>query len=382
MPKADTSVKWFHSDMPGAPILRGEPGALIELLDACLISGFDPRTPDSITVAGEVATVTLGGGNPFEKHAVVAITGASVAALNAEWRIATSAAASFTFACPGVADGPATGATVKRAPAGWAKPFADVNVGVYQSLDPASTQLYLRVADTDARYAIVRGYEQMTDANTGAGLFPTDVQRPNGLSWAKSNEASAAHKRWAVFADGSIVYVYLATYGALVPTLVGFGDLVSFLAEDRYHCVIVGSAAIPNTSYPGLNVGLVTPAVSAGCYVARASSQTGTAAQWARSTAFATVSGYPYGSGKSAPIGGELILSWPVFADDGHANNSLPIRGYVPGVIAPLHPAYTGVLVETFDGSGAFEGRSLVGLMVGEAAQYGSIVIDVTGPWR
>ncbi|MCK2086731.1 hypothetical protein MXC99_00795 [Thauera aromatica] len=170
--KADTSVKWFHSGMADAPVLRGQAGALIELLDACLINGFSTRSPDSVVVAGGVATVSISAGNPYDKHAVIAISGASEAALNAEWRIDTSAATSFTFLCPGVADGTVTGAALKRAGAGWSKPFADTNVAVYQSLDPASTQLYLRVNDADARYTRVRGYEQMTDANTGTGLFP------------------------------------------------------------------------------------------------------------------------------------------------------------------------------------------------------------------
>ena len=109
MSKANTEVKWFHSDMLDAPVLRGQAGALIELLDACLINGFSTRTPDSITVTSGVATVALSAGNPYEKHAVIKITGASVAALNDEWRIDTTAASSLTFLCPGVPDGAARG---------------------------------------------------------------------------------------------------------------------------------------------------------------------------------------------------------------------------------------------------------------------------------
>ena len=240
MPKADTSVKWFHSDMPGAPVLRGEPGALIELLDACLISGFDPRTPDSITVAGEVATVTLGGGNPYEKHAVVAITGASVEALNAEWRIATSGATSLTFACPGVADGPATGATVKRAPAGWAKPFADVNVGVYRSLHPLASGICLRIDDSNARYPRVRGYEDMTGIDVGTNPFPTFAQHPaDECWWGKSDAASAAARPWTLVADGLYLWLLPAWHGVTdYPSpLHRFGDFSPF---------------DPSTSHPAL----------------------------------------------------------------------------------------------------------------------------------
>lgn len=123
MAKADTSVKWFHSEMPDAPVLSGQVGKLIELLDACLINGFSVRTPDSIVVSEGVATVSISAGNPYEKHAVVAISGASDAALNSEWRIDSSGGSSFTFLCPGVTNGTVTGASVKRAAAGWGTPF-------------------------------------------------------------------------------------------------------------------------------------------------------------------------------------------------------------------------------------------------------------------
>ena len=251
MPKADTSVKWFHSDMPGAPVLRGEPGALIELLDACLISGFDARTPDSITVAGEVATVTLGGGNPYEKHAVITITGASVEALNAEWRIATSAASSFTFACPGVADGVATGAAVKRAPAGWSRPFADVNVAVYRSLHPQASGVCLHIDDSDAQYPRVRGYEDMTGIDVGTNPYPTFAQRPvDQYWWGKSNSASAEARPWTLVADGLYLWYLPAWYytSDSPSPLHRFGDFSPFNPSASYPVLISAYANVFNPS--------------------------------------------------------------------------------------------------------------------------------------
>lgn len=337
MPKADTSVKWFHSDMPGAPTLRGEAGALIELLDACLINGFDPRTPDSITVAGEVATVTLSGGNPYDKHAVVAITGASLAGLNAEWRIATSTATTFTFACPGVADGAATGATVKRAPAGWSKPFSDVNVGVYQSLDPASTQLYLRLDDADQRWSRVRGYEQMTDANTGLAPFPTPEQFAlTNWTWPKSYTTGTLARSWVLVGDGRFFYWFpmwrenTLTIPNNCASVEFFGDISAFDENDRYGCVICAHAAsslsFPMESHPG-----VTGLVSAGNYghvAARRASQLG-------GSAYTRIS-YPSGFGNwggyglpEVPAGG-LVLGPPGLVWDGESSIS-PARGMMPG---------------------------------------------------
>ena len=388
MPKADTSVKWFHSDMPGAPVLRGEPGALIELLDACLISGFDPRTPDSISVAGEVATVTLGGGNRYDKHAVVAITGASLAGLNAEWRIATSTATTFTFACPGVADGAATGATVKRAPAGWAKPFADVNVGVYQSLDPSSTQLYLRVNDENTRYARVRGYENMTDAATGTGLFPTLGRHAETMfTWAKSTVADSSFRNWALVGDGRLFFfipchLVLQTYRG--GTMHLFGDFESFTPNDKYACLITAhrnsSPSYATQDHPGCST-------SQGRYAARGVSQAGEAQD--------TVLWIPSSTGNLG--GGINTPSQP--HTDGNlyftgraavhttAFDSSALRGFLPGAIASIGRTSVVGYAETKETEGG-EALLLVkctqlGTLTAENDIYvGGTAFDIKGPWR
>ncbi len=380
--KADTSVKWFHSGMIDAPVLSGQAGKLIELLDACLINGFSVRTPDSIVVADGVATVSISAGNPYEKHAVVVISGASDAALNAEWRTATSGASSFTFACPGVANGTVTGASVKRAGAGWGKPFSDTNKAAYQSLDPASTQLYLRVDDSFGRYAQLRGYEHMTGIDAGTGLFPTVALVAAGLSWAKSNEANANAKTWAFFADGSMLYIYQATYGTTNPTLGAFGDLVSFVPGDRYHCVLAGSAVSTNTSSPGNQAALLIPSSPAGCYVARAGNQITLSTGWNRTgVSYQHAGPRVLGNNVVAPLGGEILLRTPIFATDGASQNTA-IRGYLPGLIEPLHAAFTGTATVPFDGEGALLGRLIAGYSAGDSNNYGSFAMDLTGPWR
>ena len=56
---ATYSVKWFTSDMRGAPVVSGTAGTLIAMLDACLVTGFGVVTATSVTVSGGVATATL-----------------------------------------------------------------------------------------------------------------------------------------------------------------------------------------------------------------------------------------------------------------------------------------------------------------------------------
>ena len=253
MTKADTSVKWFRSEMADAPVLRGQPGALIEVLDACLVNGFCVRTPDAFSVADGVATLTFGGGNPYEKHAVITITGASVAGLNAEWRIATSAASSFTFACPGVADGVVTGAAVKRAAAGWEKPFADGGAykATYRPIDPFSTRNALRILDSNAQWVRPRGYESITDVDTGINPFPTFGQATEAnLVWPKSSTSNATPRSWVIVGDGSFFY-YIPTWHSSYEweDFFCFGDLEPLYSADIY-CSYLGAAAASTVSWP------------------------------------------------------------------------------------------------------------------------------------
>ncbi|CAI10230.1 hypothetical protein ebA7239 [Aromatoleum aromaticum EbN1] len=376
MAKADTSVKWFHSGMANGPVLRGEAGALIELLDACLINGFDSRAVDSIAVAGGVATVSLSAGNPFEQHVVIQLAGATPAALNAEWRIATSGASSFTFLCPGIADGTATGTiTCKRAPAGWAKPFSATNKGVYQSIDTNTTQLYLRLDDAHAQYTRVRGYENMTDADTGDGLFPTLAQcAATAYSWPKSNAAGIASRSWALVADGSMIH-FLPVWTASYPhaDVFRFGDAVPLFAADAYHCAISAAAAASPAWPSHANATVMNMQYQTGCYFARGADQAAGAAV-TRNIAMNVNSAGGYSS--APPVAGELTFA-PQIAF--HAN---AIRASIPGLLVGLERK-TDYITRTV--SEGVDGRWYLKVAVGEnvSTPDGSFVaLDVTGPWR
>ena len=384
MAKADTSVKWFHSNMPDAPVLSGTAGALIGLLDACLINGFSTRTPDSVTVSGGVATVSIGAGNPYEKHAVIKITGASEPALNSEWRIDSVTASAFTVLCPGVADGTATGASIIRAPANWGKPFSGTNKAVYQSLDVAGTQLYLRVDDSAAQYVPVRGYENMTDIDTGTGPFPTTVQHAlSAFTWRKSNAASSAACPWVLVADGAFLYFLPASNAAQAGSPHMFGDIDAVLPSDAYHCMIVAHAASTFTHNGISHAGTSNSSLAtAPRYLAR------NAAQQAGPLLckFFGLSSGNYFGGYDAPVApglaGESYVGSPVFIQDG-ASFSSPIRGRVPGLWSQLMRSQFGHLQMVGPGP---DGRTWIAVnaIVGTSAVSTDdrILIDITGPWR
>ncbi|ENO82078.1 hypothetical protein B447_05053 [Thauera sp. 27] len=78
--------------------------------------------------------------------------------------------------------------------------------------------------------------------------------------------------------------------------------------------------------------------------------------------------------------GAGAVLRQPVFVSDGM--QTAVFRGFLPGLLEPMHRAFANTATEPFDGSGPFSGRRIVGYSVGAVDQYGSVAFDVTGPWR
>lgn len=243
-------VKWFSSAMPGAPTLNGLAGSLISILDACLLStgGFGSLAPDSVVVAAGIATVTKSAGHTFPAHCVIEVAGATPSDINGEKRVLSITGTTLTFDAPGVSDGAATGTiTVKIAPAlTWTKAHSGTNKAAYQSAAPGATGFFLRVNDsgdhaTDlGRAARVRGYEAMTNVDTGTLPFPTVVQQADpGPRWIKSDTASSAARDWTLIVGESMFYFFPKPMTAIAanPVLI-FGDLIPFNSSDATAAVL------------------------------------------------------------------------------------------------------------------------------------------------
>jgi len=388
MPYPLTPVRWFHSGMADAPVLRGEAGALIQLLDACLINGFCTRTLDSLVVSGEVATATISAGNPYERHAVIRISGASIAALNGDHRIDTAGASTFTFPAPGVPDGAASGTmTVIRSPAGWSKPFAGTNKAAYQG-DENSTQLYLRVDDTEALYTNVRGYENLTDIDTGSGLFPTAAQQATWW-WTKSNTANATARPWAMVADGSLIWLmeaWHATY-PLISQLDHFGDIAPF-GSDAYGCSITAQRGTKGVSTPWgySSASAYLDNANFPRYLARLADGTGGPVHSGLvGPAISTNLFSTYGtSAATADVGGGVQIGSPLYLRNGSGTDAA-LRGILPGarpvfqrnpftltagtIVAPVQEAGGGLFLP-------------VSVMSGGLSTPAQVALDILGPWR
>lgn len=394
----DTSVKHFHSGMSGAPILNGTAGALIALLDACLVDGFDTKAATTLVVSGGVATLTFAGTHSATADSVIAVSGTSapLTALNGDQRVTAVSPGTLKFATA-AADGTATGSiSFKMAPAGWAKVFTSTNKRVYQSLDVQSTKMFLRVDDSATQAARVVGYEQMTDVDTGTGLFPTTAQIAGGGHWHKSGQDSATPTMWTLASDTrSFIWSNSSMYSVnqvyLAATTRGFGDAIAYRpGGDPYACGLNYSNVVsPVSSDPGTldNTNQFLTAFPRG--------HTGLGSSVLHCPVSFT--GLPgYGSGCDNALGpfpsavdGGLRLTTRWF---GTAASGVPPRCELAGLYyVPMAGLFsTFKRGDKIPGTGGLTGRKLMAIPVATSSMNyasdnsntGISFIDITGPWR
>lgn len=383
-------VNYYHSEMPGAPVLSGAAGAMLAVLDACLADGWGLVTATSLVVSGEVATLTFASGPVAAVRATIEVAGitGALAALNGKHRVTSVSSNTAVFAAPGAADGTATGTiTMKIAGSGWEKAFTGTNKRAYRSLDVSSTRLYLRVDDTATLNARWRGYEVMTDVDTGTGDFPTVAQQAAPGLFAHKANNTTGNRKWMVIADSKrfllLVQVnsaYLNDYSPLF-----FGDIVTFKAGDAYHCLINAAATDQSSSgsVGGGQESIVNSGFAVGRFLARPYAQVGGALQCYtqaagpdRAATYSGASAFPAGPDAV----NNAIYAAPLLVNEGSAG--APYRGKAPGALfvpQNLGSGYSsGSIV---DGQLDLAGREL--LAVGYYSSSGSprYMIDITGPW-
>lgn len=389
-------VKWFTNEMRGAPVVNGQPGSLIALLDACLLTGFGIVTPTAVSVSDGIATATLPSGQSFFERAGVLVSGGTPAELNGEARVLTTSTTQITWATT-AADGAASGSIeIRYAPVGgWAKVFSGTNLAVYRSTDVQSNGHYLRVDDAGTTSARVRGYESMTDANTGTGPFPTDAQMSGGGYWYKSTAANANAVRWKLAADSRMFVLCIAAgsganasnHGAMAR---GFGDTLPLRQEgDAWSTVLsingssIGSSiscGSLDSHYSSSGAGMsVTPRAWQGlgsAVIHDVRSYTGSAAV---SGADSALGPFP------SEVDGQLKLSRRYLTEQG----AKPPRADIPGMLFVPQAGLTSYVSDSdvVDGSGDLAGRRLMAVGAPGAHSYnvvpsGIYFIDITGPWR
>lgn len=373
-------VTLFESTDAGAPVLNNAVGSLIAVLDACLITGYNTKSVTSITVASGVATVVCTGhgfSNIFGK--IVRHAGATPAGLNIDARISNVTTNGYTFLCPGVGDGVATGTiTAKYAPMDWTKQFTGTNLAMYKRSNVAANGCMLRVDDTGATARVLM-VQTASAISTYTNESPTSAQIAGGQYWPRNTSVAAAD--WFIVADDLFFYLFTATVSgtqaAHYPCY--FGDAPSFRPSDTLNCLLGGAIQSGMTDDPisGAITSAGAAVISGGL---NGSSISQTICMDAKSSAIGAAGYAVYPS----LVDGGLVIKYPLMFVEGATLANA--RGNMPGLAEP----YANILA-------AFTQKIQVSIITGTPKiflvcklrdAYGadtssqSVLIDLTGPWR
>lgn len=384
-------TRFFTSAMANAPVMTTGAGGIIAVLDGCLLNGFNTKTLSSLSVTSGVATATVSGGHGYSQYVIIEISGSSISALNGTHRVATVPdSTTFTFEATGVANGTATGTitAIVATPTGWTKAFSGTNKAAYKSTTSASG-FYFRIDDSVAYSAQipVRGYESMSDIDTGSGAFPTTGQQAN-YNWQRSFDATG-DRLWALVADDSFFYLFIRlNNGDTANACLSFGDIFAFDSSDAFGCVMSGAPAFSNANtagyllisgnpanggslYNGLYISRTYNAVSAGassCYIN--SMMSDAIVLSARST---------YLAANNSVAGGHLLFRGGVITDTGATKQ---VRGMLPefytSLVRPDSIIPNNHSVQIIDGKLFLASRVWNGA---SNAQDGFIALSLDG-WR
>jgi hypothetical protein len=240
---------YIHSGMVGAPQYANANDNIISILEACLVNGFNTKTATSASSISGVLTLNFASNPGFEPLQTVELAASDAALVNGQHRVVANANNQVTIAIAGLPDGAvgSTGAgiTIKQAGAGWSKPFSASTKAVFR---PATgNRRFLRVVNAVGANVQARGYEDMTDVDTGTNPFPTVAQQATPVAVNNFSSSSPANAPWFLIATNKWMHFELAN--ALVPTAgtgaFWFADLAkTTIAGDTYSTFIRTANAI------------------------------------------------------------------------------------------------------------------------------------------
>lgn len=269
-------ITYMHSGQIGAPQMNGAAGSngqMLQVLDDCLINGFNSQTVTMATKTATTVTLTFGVSHGYAERQLLLITGASDAALNGQHRVIAKTNTTVTIDAVGVSVTTGT-ITTKVAPLGWESIFGsnDALKRAYRSINPDNTKtvLYLDMtlptghgynAANPIKRAAVSMCEDMTSLGVQINSY-TDVKNnyganPNGsLFWyqARGDAKDAAvnsikNRSWVVVGNEDYFY-FLTDWQTTNDTwikqrdLFGFGDVPSIDKNDNYNCFWIGAYVV------------------------------------------------------------------------------------------------------------------------------------------
>ena len=251
----------YSSYCPGAPVLNGTPGSMLEVLRTCLVNGTAKVSFNNIVVLNGIATIkAVTEGQVYFNGSRIAIEGCDEPLLNVTVEVDSHTAQTFSFKTT-VADGTYGGSIKINQPgAGWQILFSGTNEAVFISGNLDSLGVCVKVTDVNAYYTNLDFYENMTSLTAGvgkadiAGMF--DNTRMSRI--AKSGFANANPIAWWLIADNTNVHFAndRIDLGTTTPPLdfflggmpVSWGQFESFADADKKNFFYSGPKVLSTTT--------------------------------------------------------------------------------------------------------------------------------------
>ncbi len=342
-----------NNDFGAQTAIANSPGALISVMQACLVDGYGDQTPTSIVRAGATATMVLPNPHGFTRTGVLNVSGCDQADYNGEFRVTVVDALTVTFTVANSPTSPATGTIVCRQDgAGWTMPFTGTDKAAFKQ-GASSNGLYLDIDDTSSSMSKVRGYETMSGVGVGVAPFPTPAQELS-LYWLKG----AATSDWVIVADEHFVIVWTPEGNTQYYTsgMWFFGDYRTTFGINNYGTLLLASIST-STPVGGLAQLDANSSTSTNHrYIARDHTQIGASRQvslvgnssMTQGDSFCSAGGSDYPD----PLSGNVYMQELAIMATGGSNNLL---GHVDGTYSMLHDTPLGnSAINYFGGSGDF----------------------------
>jgi len=347
---------FFHSEMVGAPTNTSGVSSTLDIIGACLVTGFNLRTVASASVAGGVMTIVYGAAHGYSDKVWIRLDGADGGPIVRRATLVSSTQISIPAA--EFPAGAVSGSLSTRvAPADWERPFSGTNIGVFRSkvVGPGSSRMFYRFQDSVAggNVNMLRGYETMSDASTGVGPFPTFAQiSQEGGMFLQRSDSSTAHQ-WAVVADERTAYIgFSNTSGQRNWNCIG--DAEPYNLADPFCAVAIAST-------PAMAQGRLSNGGSIGLsFSPRAVNGLGGAVQAASINVAGQISGgtqraYP------SPVDGGLAMIRPIPLLSGPTISQDALRGNMRGLLHCFaNPMPPGEFWRIFEPVTGVAGRVLV----------------------
>lgn len=358
---ADFPVKWFSSDMGGSPAGGKEAGELIELLKACLITGFNITPVVSLTFdsTSELVTAEVGQGHGFLKYQVISITGADQAQFNGDFRVMSATSTAIAFApsdTPTASTATGSQIEIKAAPVGgWEIVAEDVDRyrAAFRSTSEKGNGLILHVqndhwetASDDRWDSYLSSFRPQFGAKVKIAYGMESIDTYEALAearWPIGWDYSEDGREWLLVGDDRLLF-YTSRYAKKSQrSTVMYGDFESTVPGDSFNTLIQGIPYSENSEWSKDTGQVYSEFAKYGdfekSYIARPYNQM-------PHDEFTRFAKRGLGSASGVMIRypnptdfGLYVHSGPTIIEEEIEGNGSAIRGYLPGLVQPLQTA-------------------------------------------